>query len=56
MPDNLKIKFRTLLPMEGEAIENGELLIEHGLVKEIRSTQSPVTDRCLDLSDHLILP
>ena len=56
MPDNFKIKFRALLPMEGEAIENGELLIEQGFVKEIRSTQSPATDRCLDLSDHLILP
>jgi cytosine/adenosine deaminase-related metal-dependent hydrolase len=56
MPDNFKIKFRALLPMEGEAIENGELLIEQGVVKEIRSTQSPATERCLDLSDHLILP
>jgi cytosine/adenosine deaminase-related metal-dependent hydrolase len=56
MSDNFKIKFRALLPMEGEAIENGELLIEQGFVKEIRSTQSPATDRCLDLSDHLILP
>jgi len=56
MPENLKIKFRALLPIEGEVIENGELLIEQGLVKEIRQTQSPSTVACLDLSDHLILP
>ena len=56
MPDNIKIKFRALLPIEGEVIENGELLIEQGLIKEIRQTQSPSTVACLDLSDHLILP
>lgn len=56
MPDNFKIKFRALLPMEGDTVENGELLIEQGCVKEIRPTQSPATDRCLDLSDHLLLP
>jgi len=56
MPNILKIKFRALLPIEGEVIENGELLIERGLIKEVRQTQSPSTVACLDLSDHLILP
>ena len=42
--------------MEGEVIENGELLIEQGLIKKIRPTQSPSSGACLDLSDHLILP
>ncbi len=56
MPDDIKIKFGALLPMEGDAIENGELLIEQGRVKEIRPTQSPTSTACLDLSDHLLLP
>lgn len=56
MPNILKIKFKALLPMEGEVIENGELLIEQGLIKEIRQTQSAALASCLDLSDHLILP
>jgi len=42
--------------MDSEVIENGELLIEGGLVKEIRPTQSPADPSCLDLSDHLLLP
>lgn len=56
MPENLKIKFKALLPIEGEVIENGELLIEQGFIREIRQTQSPASATCLDLSDHLILP
>ena len=56
MPENFKIKFRALLPIEGAIVENGELIIERGLIKEIRSTQSLSTVACLDLSDHLILP
>ena len=56
MSESLKIKFGALLPIEGEVIENGELLIEQGLIKEIRQTVSSSTVACLDLSDHLILP
>ncbi len=56
MPEDLKIKFRALLPMDGEVVENGELLIGQGVIQEIRPTQSPSSGACLDLSDHLILP
>ncbi len=56
MSDNLKIKFKALLPIDGEVVENGELLIEQGLIKEIRPAQSSSSTPCLDLSDHLILP
>jgi cytosine/adenosine deaminase-related metal-dependent hydrolase len=56
MANILTIKFKALLPMDGEAIENGELLIEQGFIKEIRPTQSPASTPCLDLSDHLLLP
>jgi len=56
MSEVITIKFKALLPMDGEAIENGELLIEQGVIREIRPTQSPATDACLDLSDHLLLP
>ena len=38
-------------------IENGELLIEQGRVKEVFGRQTQLSDvECLDLSDHLILP
>lgn len=55
MPEILKIKFKALLPMEGEAVENGELLIKQGRIKEVRQTQSGDSE-CLDLSDHLLFP
>jgi aminodeoxyfutalosine deaminase len=57
MSEILKIKFKALLPMEGEAIENGELFIEQGRIKEVcgRQTQSGDSE-CLDLSDHFLLP
>lgn len=51
----LKIKFKALIPIEGEVVENGELLIEQGRIKEIRQSQSDDSE-CLDLSDHLLLP
>jgi aminodeoxyfutalosine deaminase len=53
----LKIKFKALLPMSGAVVENGELLIEQGCIKEVFGEQTPSTDsECLDLSDHLLLP
>lgn len=53
----LKIRFRALLPMQGEPMENGELLIEQGRVREISwdGKEFPGIE-CLDLSDCLILP
>ena len=57
MSEKLKIKFRALLPMEGDAVEKGELLIDQGQILEISRQQTPSTNvECLDLSDHLILP
>lgn len=57
MADKLKIKFRALLPMEGEVVENGELIIERGRIQEISRRQTESSNiECLDLSDHLILP
>jgi aminodeoxyfutalosine deaminase len=55
MSQTLKIKFKALIPIEGEIIEKGELLIEQGRIEEIRQTQSEDSE-CLDLSDHLLLP
>lgn len=57
MPEKLKIKFKALLPIEGDVVEDGELLIEKGRIVEIsrRQAQSSNIER-LDLSDHLILP
>lgn len=43
--------------MAGEAIENGELFIEQGRIKEVCRRQTHSEDsECLDLSDHLLLP
>ncbi|MFQ5444684.1 MAG: amidohydrolase family protein, partial [Nitrospinales bacterium] len=57
MPEELRIKFKALFPIKGDVVENGELLIEQGHIKEIcpRQTES-LNIECLDLSDHLILP
>ena len=53
----LRIKFRALLPISGEAIENGELIIEDGNILEVCSKVSErKTQETLDLSDQLLLP
>jgi aminodeoxyfutalosine deaminase len=52
----LKIKFRALLTMCGEPIENGELIINGSNIAEISTTQSDNDDTMLDLSDCLLMP
>ena len=53
----LKIKFRVLLTQCSEPVENGELIIEDGDIKEISPQVSKVnTGYTLDLSDHLLMP
>jgi cytosine/adenosine deaminase-related metal-dependent hydrolase len=57
MHEVIKIKFKALLPVEGEVVENGELLIEQGRIKKVFGQQTRSEDiECLDLSDHLLLP
>ncbi len=51
----LKIKFRALLTMCGDPIENGELVIDDGRVVAI-STQPGASEDVLDLSDCLLMP
>jgi len=53
----LKIKFRALLTICGDPVENGELIIDDGKILEI-STQSgnKKTSDALDLSDCLLMP
>ena len=52
----LKIKFRALLTLCGDPIENGELIIDDGKIVEI-STQpaNKKNSDALDLSDCLIM-
>jgi aminodeoxyfutalosine deaminase len=50
----MKIKFRALLTMCGDLIENGEMVIDAGNIVEIRTTQSGNED--IDLSDCLVMP
>jgi aminodeoxyfutalosine deaminase len=50
----MKIKFRALLAMCGDPVENGELIIDDGNIVEISATQSG--DESLDLSDYLLMP
>ena len=53
----LKIKFRALLTMCSEPIENGLLIIENGNILEISSEAlNPNTNNVLDISDHLLMP
>ena len=53
----LKIKFRALLTLCSEPIENGELIIEDGNILEISSEASNTNKyNLLDLSDHLLMP
>ena len=51
----MKIKFRALLTMCGDPVENGELVIDDGNIVEI-ATQSDNDDAALDLSDYLLMP
>jgi aminodeoxyfutalosine deaminase len=50
-----KIKFRALLTMCGDPVENGILIIDDGNIVEI-ATQSENEDDALDLSDCLLMP
>ncbi|MFQ5717431.1 MAG: amidohydrolase family protein, partial [Nitrospinales bacterium] len=53
----IKIRFGHLLPMRGEEVEDGELIVERGKVKSI-GPRSPETfdGLTIDLSDCLVLP
>ena len=52
------IRFRALLPMtDSEPVENGQLIVEQGRIREIFSDMSsPVEGELIDLSDCLVLP
>jgi len=52
------LRFRALLPMTGSApVENGQLIVERGRIREIQHDASaPVVGKLIDLSDCLILP
>ena len=53
----LKIKFRVLLTLCSEPIENGLLIIENGNILEISSgALNTNTNNVLDLSDQLLMP
>ncbi len=53
----MKIKFRALLSPPDGVIENGELTLASGKIREVSRNQTAVTsDDCLDLSDCLLLP
>jgi len=56
MNDSLAIPFRALLPMAGEAVENGTLIIERGVIGEIIPGPPPAGLPVLDFKDALILP
>jgi aminodeoxyfutalosine deaminase len=51
----LRIKFRALLTMCSDPIENGELIIDEGEIVEVSKSRENDTD-VLDLSDHLLMP
>ncbi|MBT3365573.1 MAG: amidohydrolase family protein [Nitrospina sp.] len=51
----MKIKFRALLTMCGETVENGELTVDAGNIVEISTSQGNDAT-ALDLSDCLLMP
>lgn len=51
-----KIRFGHLLPVQGEEMDNGELIIERGLIKEISRCTTETLGSTIDLSDCLVLP
>ena len=56
--DTYTIRFRALLKMTGETpVENGQLVVERGRIKNIDTNQrGPVEGELVDLSDSLLLP
>ena len=51
----MKIKFRALLTMCGDPVENGELIIDDGNIVDVIA-QSGNDDDVMDLSDYLLMP
>ena len=56
--DTYTIRFRALLKMTGETpVENGQLVVERGRIKNIDTNQrGPVEGELVDLSNSLLLP
>jgi len=56
--DTFTLRFRALLPMtDSEPVQNGQLIIEQGRIREIfPDTSLPVEGELIDLSDCLIFP
>ncbi len=57
MSTPVRIKFGHLLPMAGDEIDDGELIVQDGTVREIsvRSVE-PFAGKTIDLSDCLVMP
>ena len=55
--NSLNIKFRHLIAQRGEEYNDGSIIVENGMVKEILSNQlDTFSGETLDLSDCLVLP
>jgi aminodeoxyfutalosine deaminase len=52
----MKIKFRALLTMCGDLVENGTLIIDDGNIVEITKSTGNNDDTDLNLSDYLLMP
>ena len=46
---------RWILPIDGAPIENGEVVVEDGLISEVRPRRSPANE-CRDFGDAVLLP
>ncbi len=51
-----KIRFGHLLPVLGEEMDNGELVIEGGIIREISRRPIETLGSTIDLSNYLVLP
>jgi cytosine/adenosine deaminase-related metal-dependent hydrolase len=46
---------RWVLPVDGEPIPDGEVVVEHGVILEVRPRQAPANE-CCDFGDAILMP
>jgi cytosine/adenosine deaminase-related metal-dependent hydrolase len=50
------IQARWVLPVEGSAIENGEVIVDDGLIVDVRAAKGTAVSDVFDLGDAILLP
>ena len=50
------LRARWVLPIEGPVIENGEVIVDDGLIVDVRAAKGTAPGDALDLGDAILLP